>query len=666
MKLPLSWLCEFIEIKEEPEKLAEDLLYSGTKVEAIEKIGGDTIFDFEITPNRADCLSVIGIAREIAAIYRRVLRLPPAFTEIPKLSMSKGRFVLEVIDEKLCPYYSLGIIDSVKVAPSPGWLANRLEKSGIRSINNIVDITNYVMLETGQPMHAFDYNKVKEKMVLRASKEGEIITTLDNIERKLPAGAIIIEDSERIIDLAGLMGGKVSEVDQNTKTVILHAPLYDPLTIRRTSQALGLRTEASNRFEKQLDPSGHRFAFERAAELFRTITQGQLVSRIKSVGYPPVERKFEAPISLFKKVLGISLTPKEICEYLSRLEFAFALGNEAISVTIPSFRTDINSPIDLTEEVGRLFGYNKFPKTLPTGQPPTVSLQIADFDQEIKQVFVSLGLKEIYSNTLTSASVLENIEIKSEVCLKVANRLIIDHEYLRPTLLVGLLLAAKSNMASHHSFSLFEVGKVFEKHETKNGLPNQPKKVAALLVNSNFSFAKGVVEAVLRKLNIYKESSFSKAEKVASFGEGVANVFVKGNFVGVVGDISTNVLARFDTPAPTFAFELDLETLKSLATETSYQPAPKFPTARENISLFLPNKTNFAAVLEAVKEGAGKNYYQAELLEDTIIGTRRSILIGIEYYDSAHTLKKEEVDTIRKKVLAALEKIGAEPRIKGV
>ena len=664
MKLPLSWISKYVEIKEGPNKLAEDLSFSGTKVESIEKAADDFIFDFEITPNRPDCLSVIGLAREIAALYRRTLKLPQVFFETPKTLVGNKSVELEVIEKSLCPYYSLGIIDSIKVASSPSWLTSRLEKSGIRSINNIVDITNYVMLETGQPMHAFDYNKVKGKMILRASKEGELVTTLDDVERKLPKGAIIIEDNEKLIDLAGLMGGQVSEIDENSQTVILHAPLYDPLAIRRASQALGLRTEASNRFEKRLDPASHRFAFERAAELFSTVAGGELVSRIKSVGYPPPERKIEVPASLISNTLGIPLTTDEICDYLSRLEFSTSLSNGVLIAVLPSFRTDITQPIDLTEEVGRLYGYNKFPKTLPAGQPPMTNTSSEDFELGLKQIFANLGLQEIYTNTLTSAVILEDLGIKSENCLKVANRLVVDHEYLRPTLLIGLLQAGALNIVNSDSFSFFEAGRVFEKKRKEYGLPAQPKKIAALFVNSNFSITKDVLDAVFKKLNIGDKVNFSREKILSPFATDSAKVFVGENIVGTIGRIEAQVLSKFDISVPTFGFELNLEALEKLSREPRYQPIPKFPSVKERISLFLPDNLNFADTLSAVKRGAGKNCYQSELLEDVQIEGKRSVLIGIEYYASDHTLKKEEVGIIREKVFEELKEAGAQPRVK--
>jgi phenylalanyl-tRNA synthetase beta chain len=664
MKVPLSWLKEYVEIGETVEKLSEDLLLSGTKVESIEKTKDDTIFDFEITPNRADCLSLIGIAREIAAIYNRRLTIPAAFTETQN-DENRKKVVLRVLDKGLCPFYTIGVIDGIKVGRSPTWLAERLEKSGIRSLSNIVDITNYVMTETGQPMHAFDYDKIEGAMILRASKVGETVTTLDGVERKLPSGAIIIEDNKKLIDLAGLMGGASSEIDESTQTVVLHVPVYNSLSVRRASQALGLRTEASNRFEKNLDPAAHRYAFERAYSLIKTLGSGRLVSKVESIGYPPAERHITLPTGLINKHLGTNISNEEIINILSRLEFETKLENKdgqaILTVGIPTFRTDINYPIDIAEEVARIYGYNKFPKTLPTGSLPASELKAFDFEGNLKRILVSLGLREIYSDTLTSLTVLGDLGIDNKKCLKVANRLVIDYEYLRPTLLVGLILAAKTNIENYKKFSLFEVGRVFSSEIGKDKLPIQPKKIAAILVDYDFLTAKGVLEGFLNKLNM-GELTFKKAQVVKPYGSQQASTYSSGTLIGMFGSIDSNILNKFEVPVSSFAFELDLDILQSKSREPRFLPIPRYPIVKEEISIFLPESLTFEDILDTIKKAAGENLYATNLIEDTKIRRERSVLIGLEYYSKKHTLDKNEVERIRNKVINNLRKIGAKPR----
>ncbi|MDP2720392.1 MAG: phenylalanine--tRNA ligase subunit beta [bacterium] len=660
MKLPISWLEDFVKINNPAERLAEDLQLSGTKVESIENISGDTVFDFEITPNRADCLSVIGVAREIAAIYKEKLTVPDVFTDT-SIGKDGKKVELTVTENKLCPFYSLGVIDNIRVGSSPSWLVSRLEKSGVRSINNIVDVTNYVMIETGQPMHAFDYDKIKGKMRLRSSLEGEKIVTLDGIGRDLPAGAIIIEDEEKIIDLAGLMGSESSEVSTGTETVVLHVPLYDPLSIRRTSASLGLRSEASNRFEKKLDPIGHRYAFERSVHLIQTIVSGRLTSSIKSVNYPVRERSLLVPESLIRNVLGLKISGPVIIDILKRLGFAVnqqtSTKEKILKVIIPTFRTDIEDPIDITEEVGRIYGYNNFPRVLPVGSPPIETSQQINFEKQVKEALSSVGLKEIYSSSLTSGQVLDNFGLSTQETLKISNRLVIDFEYLRPTLLIGLVEAAALNVANFDRFSLFETGKVFSKEKKAADLYYQPNKIGAVFVGRDFAEAKGILETALKKLSI-SDLRFEKTESKGPLGVNSANVFSGSKLLGFFGDVEGTILNKIGITAPVFAFELDQDSLESMSTQPFYHPIHKFPTLKENISLFLPDSLPFARVYEAVKSAAGKNFYSLELLEDTRLGNKRAVLLGVEYFAQRRTLDKADIAKIRKQVLDELVKIG--------
>ena len=653
-----------MQIKESPEKLAVDLQFSGTIVDSIEKKSNEIIFDFEITPNRPDCLSVIGIAREIAAIYKRKLTIPNPFS-VTQFKSQISRVEFEVKDKNLSPNYSLGIIGSVRVGKSPQWLVKRLEGAEIRSINNIVDISNFVMIETGQPMHAFDYDKIKGKMTLRASKEGETIITLDGVKRNPPKGAIVIEDSEKIIDLAGLMGGRNSEVDKNTKTLLLHVPLYNPLAIRKASQYLGLRSEASNRFEKNLDPNAHRYAFERAALLIHELAEGSLISEIKSIGYPLKPQEIIFPVSLVSEVLGIELRVGEIKNILENLEILVGNTNDKsdeIALEIPTFRTDLLAPIDITEEIGRMYGYNKFPRKLPTGEIPNKVTSKINFEIKLKEFLARLGAKEIYSASLTSAGLLEKANIRSEDCLKVSNRLVIDYEYLRPTLLLGLIQATSVNVRDYQKFSLFELGRVFEKNIEKDGLPSQPKKIAAIIYNSNLTESKGMLRKFLERLNV-GDPTIEIIQNNPPFSETEANISLDHTIIGKFGQIDKNVLKKFDISSETYGFELDIENLRFFAKERKYSKSLKYPVVVENISLFTGINIKFGDVIEAIRKGSGKNFLDLELVEDKIIKGKRSLLLKVEYFDENKTLQKTQILNIRENVLRALRDIGTKPRV---
>lgn len=664
MKLSLSWLKDYIEIKESPDKLSEDLQFTGTKVDSIEKKNNDVIFDLEITPNRADCLGVIGIAREISAIYRRKLLLPQVFSQTKQIK--KLRNVKITVEKKnLCPFYTIGVIDSIKVEKSPVWIRKRLEDSGIRSLNNVIDITNYAMLETGQPMHAFDADKIVGNMNLRLSKKGESLVTLDGIEREIPEESIIIEDEEKIIDLAGLMGGESSEIDDNTKTVILHVPVYHQTTIRHTSQALGLRTEASGRFEKQLDPAAHRFAFERATELLRILSRGRLVSNIFSAGYPVKNRFIEFEISFIQKILGINIDEVEIKEILENLNFTIQThsnwANKFIKVGIPTFRTDIKQAIDLVEEVGRIYGYNNFPKTLPSGSPPQKFNSNTRFDNELKKILTSTGLDEVYGNPLTSINALEGLGIRSEKCLKVENRLVADYEYLRPTLLTSLIDAVKQNQEISNKFSFFELGTTFTINKGQNNLPNQPKKLGIVFVGHDFTYVKGVLDFILDGLGI-SGIKIKEENTTFPFSRPTISILLGNKTAGTLGFIPEEHLSKLGVELPLFAMELDLETLKNNCRQTLFKKIPKYPTVKENISLFIPNEVNYDDIHNTIIKSAEDNLYNLWVLEDVFIKGRRSMLLGIEYFHPKKTLKRQEITKIRNKILGGLGKIGVTVR----
>lgn len=658
MLVPISWLKEYVDIKESEEQLSFDLTLAGTKVEAIKKENGENILEFEITPNRPDCLGILGIAREVAAIYGRQVTIPAVFDETRvKQTTSEIRF--EITDSKLCPAYTFGLIENIKVGESEIWLKKRLENAGIRSINNVVDITNYVMLETGQPMHAFDFNKITGKMRLRFSKKGEEITTLDDDKRLLPDGAIVIEDDKELIDLAGLMGGKSSDIDQNTTKILFLVPIYDPVAIRHTSQNLGLRTESSTRFEKNLSYGTLRFAFERAANLLIDLAGGQIIF-IESKIPSDKELSINLKKASVNDSLGLNLTVVQIKEILEKLEFGTRVSGESLTVIVPTFRTDIEKEIDLVEEVGRIYGYNNIPKKLPSGEIPIDEAKNKNIETTIKEALALLGLSEIYGNPLVSAQDINDQGFKIEECLKISNRLLADFEYLRPSLLISLLSAAFVNIRNFEYFSLFEVGRVFSK-ELVNGLPAQPKKVAALFVGSSLRDAKGILETFSRKTGIEK-ISFNKGEAGKSF-EFILEVSSKSEKLGYFGQVDSAIAKKFDIKTPVFFFELDIAQISDSLTPKTYKILPKYPLVKEYFSVFLPEGFEYQNVAAAISEGAGKYLYEASLKEDKTVSGKRSILIETTYFSETGTLEKGTIQNIRTKILEKIKQTGAIPRV---
>lgn len=669
MLVPLSWLKDYIDVDPNPEELAENLLFSGTKIEEVLKKDGEVIFDLEITPNRGDCLGIIGIAREVAALYQEDIKLPEPFSETI-LNKKIKSVKLNVKDKNLCPYYSIGLINSLKVQESSQWLKNRLEQVGIRPINTIVDITNYVMLETAQPMHAFDFNKVKGEMILREAKEGEKVKTLDGVERTLNKGAIIIEDSEKLVDLAGLMGGQNTEVDENTSIIVLHVPIYNSVAIRRTSQFTGLRTEASNRFEKQLDPNGHRFAFERALHLLKIESGGVLTSEIKSVNYPFKSESFTVPVEKIKDILGIKISEEEILNILTSLGFevlpAPSLEGQSLEVRPPTWRPDVKITEDLAEEVGRIWGYNRFPKTLPSGEIPTHEDSFfPDWGKVLRETLQGLGFSETYSHSMTSANLINNIGINLKETLKVNNRMTVDYEYLRPTLILGLLEGVDLSLRNFDEVALFELGRVFFKEiNPKDKLPYQPKKIAALSTSSNFYQIKGGVVRLLEGLNI-KTYRFEKTRETI-WSEESARILIGKEDIGTLGSIDNNVLKNFSIKKEVFGFEMDFDKLADLASsEIRYKPLPKFPIVKEDLSVAVEKGVNIQDILDTIQSLKEPKIKLVKLAEIIPWKGKKSILLNLEYYDPKKTLTDKEAEKTRKRVIDVLKKkLNAEIRSK--
>jgi len=460
MKVSIRWLKDFIEIDKTPEQLEDDLSLFGHEVESVDKIGDDYILDLEITPNRGDCLSILGIAREIAARYNLKLKRQNLKVQLKTQNLDKNtQFKIE--KPEICPRFTARIIDNIKIGVSPKEIQEKLATYGFRPINNIVDITNYVMVATGQPLHAFDWDKIKDGLMrIRQAKKGEEVITLDGQNRILNQGAIIIEDEDKIYDLAGIMGGIKSEVDEKTKTIILQGAIFDPVLIRKTSKFLNHITDASYRYERGVDFEGTITGVDMAASLIKGSCPeaeiGQLVD-IKSQS--PKPRKIEIDIDRINRLLGINVTVAAALDYLLRLGFE----SKGSLVTVPSYRSfDVKIWQDLAEEIARVYGYNKITKS-PIGKSPS-SNPNNEFNKReyVKDVLKDLGFTEIYSYSFAEKEKIELLGERILDCVEIANPLSGETQFLRPTLLSSLFSAIAKNPWAPE-VNVFEIGKVFNK-----------------------------------------------------------------------------------------------------------------------------------------------------------------------------------------------------------
>jgi len=642
MLIPFSWLKDFVKINASAEKLAEKLLLSGTKVERIKKVGKEHILELEITPNRPDTLSIYGVAREIAVLTAEDLL--PLDTE---MLLPSGKLAnppnLKVSDKKLCPSYTYGLVRDVSVKNSPSWLAERLELAGIRPINNVVDITNYVMLETGQPMHAFDTDEIEGDLTLRTSEEGESVRTLDGVLRKLPSGSLIIEDSKKLIDLAGLMGGKNSEIKKTTKNLLLLVPIYDPVAIRRASQATALRTESSNRFEKKLDLLGTKIAFERALKLLTEVAGGKLATAPRT-SVSAKESRLELPVELFKQTLGIEIPLPKIINILSSLGFRVSVDpfrDRFLHAVVPSWRRDIDSAIDLTEEVGRIYGYNLFPKTLPAGNPP-IQPELFHFgwEKETRQIFKAAGFTELLTFTLTSEEQLKRAGLPEEKIVRIANPMSKDFEILRPTLLTELLNAVAKNLKYEGDLSFFEIGKIFY----QEGEIKQPKILGAITTKS-FLELKGVLEKVVSRSG--DEQEYSVSENGLIFK-------TKGFKLARILVVDEGALKNFEIPFSLTYAEIYLDDLETLPAKFTYHPLAKFPPVIEDISMFLSNKIAVSEILSEIQKAP--LVAEATIFDIFEKNGRKSIAVRITYQAKDRTLTDTEVAKVRKEIVGNLKR----------
>lgn len=638
--IPDIWLRDYLKTKANYKDIAKYLSFCGPSVERIIGKGEEAVYSIEVTTNRVDSASVYGIAREAAAILPR-FGLKAKLINV--VSQAKQRFVKKVnylttdVGQNLCPRFSAILIKNVKIKDSPLWLQKRLSLAEARPINNVVDISNFIMLELGQPVHTFDYDKIKNhKMILRTSNKGEKITTLDAKTYTLPGGNIVIEDGEkRLIDLAGIMGGLNSAVDKNTKNVLLFVQTYNPVNIRRTSMSLSCRTEAAMLFEKDLDPELVSSAMKRGIELFVSLTEGKPEDEILDIYPTPYKvKKISTNIEFVESRLGIQLPKAEISKILLSLGFKASWKGKKLEIIIPSFRfKDINIPEDIIEEIARMYGYHNLPGRLMEGgipNPPAYSS--FEFEQKIKNILKGYGGVEVYTLSLVSK------EKAGIGALKLINPLGKESEYLRISLLPSLVTAAKENSGEKEPFHLFEMANIYLPRE--NNLPEEKLMLGSIFSNTQYRQAKGIMESLLEELNIDADLTAKDSKHfLPSHRLLVKN---RGLEIGQFGVLEENNLTYY---------EFDTESLKKAASEfLPYKPIPTFPPQIEDITLIFPAKTKIGEVINTMKS-------ISQLINNSELTTiyKDSYTFRIWYQHPTKTLRDKEVEEIRNKILEVIK-----------
>ena len=638
---------------------------------------GDTILDLDITPNRPDCLSVIGIAREIAALTGSKLHIPEVHYEELERAIDSSASV-EIVEPDLCPRYCASLLTGVKVVSSPQWLQRRLLACGMRPINNIVDVTNYVMLEYGQPLHAFDYDEILGKQIIvRRAGNGETITTLDGVERTLNLNMLVIADKERAIAIAGIMGGADTEVTGNTTTVLIESANFNQAVIHRESIGLRLSSEASLRFEKGLSRDLPLIALKRATQLMAELAGGKVARGIIDA-YPGKQRRESIllPVADIKRLLGVELEVSEIAKTLELLGFSCRQteSNSKVHVEVPWWRTDVSCTADLTEEVARVIGYDRIPTTMLSSQLPRHEpVPMLSLKRQLRNILVSCGFQEVLTYSLTSLEMLGRLspELRLVVStpMKVANPMSREQEYLRTSLRAGILsVVARNERYQEEGIRLFEIGKVFLPRG--RNLPQEKEMLCAVLSGSqrrlfwrgkeepiDFFVAKGILETVLSRLGLVV--SFEAGEDESLCPGRSADVIIGNDKLGVVGELHPKVSEVFELAETAYLIEIDLDRLASfIATLKKYQPIPRYPSTSRDIALLVDEQITYQQICAIIQDFSLVN---SVTLFDLYVGEqvpagKKSLAFRIGYRSSAHTLTDSEVDKVQEQILDRLQR----------
>ncbi len=686
-----DWLQSFFPKKlPAPKKLAELLTLHSFEVQEIKKVNDDWVFDIDVTPNRSDCFSHLGIAQECAAFLnsklktqnlkpqRKVARQPRCFAQLKTQSLDIKNFIkIEVENKNDCLRYMGEVLLDVKVGESPEWMKKRLIACGVQPINNIVDIMNYTMLEVGQPLHAFDLDKIselqtgkksKKKIIIRRAKRGEKIKTLDDKEYILDENILVIADQEKPLAIAGIKGGKIAEITSKTKNIFIESANFAPTLIRRASRSLNLRTDASFRFEHGLDPNLTEEALKKAVFLVREIAGG-VVSGKKIDIYSKKTRpqKIKIYLSKLEKLSGIKIPTKEVKRIFKELNLkVLKEKGDSIEVEIPTYRQDLTLPEDLIEEILRIYGYEKI-----NSYPPQISLTFPQKNPElfaqrkVKEILKELGFTEVYNYSFISEE--DAGFFSKEYIVELENPVSEKFQYLRPSLLVNLLRNAKDNLKFFEKFKIFEVGKIFQKQGSKI---LEKRNLAGMIVGENrkegFFVLKGYIDSLFDGLGItdwfYDEFQPhpEDAKKMFWHLNKSAEIKVNQEKVGFLGEISERILGHFDIKLPIYAFEIDFEKLIEFITEEKeYQEIPKFPSAVRDIALLVPMYEKTENVQKKIFAAGGNLLADVDLFDiyfgEALPEEKKNLAFHLIFQAKNRTLSSEEIDNLMKKIINSLE-----------
>ena len=629
----------------------------------------DTVVEFEITNNRPDCYSIIGLARESAAAFGMKMRHHEPVVKGSNAGSIFEHLDVEVPAENLCHRYTARMVKNVKIGPSPKWLRQRLRANGVRPINNIVDITNYVMLEYGQPMHAFDYRYIgSNKIVVREAAEGEQLTTLDGNVRDLKPGMLVIADGDKPIGLAGIMGGENSEILDDTTTVVFESANFDGTSIRQTALALGMRSESSGKFEKHLDPMMTLPAVQRACELVELLQAGDVLDGIIDIlNYVPEAKQLPLEVDKINGLLGTEISEADMVKYLELLELPVVDGQ----IQVPSWRPDLNLMADIAEEVGRSYGYNEIPTTSFKNATQGGYSPFMIAESKAGQLCRSLGYSEIITYSFVSPAIFDNIRLPKDSALrnamKIQNPLGEDTSIMRTIALPSMLDILSRNYAYHNkNVRLYELAKIYLPTEGLC-LPAEPKMLTLGAYGDGVTFfsVKGQLEAILSGLRLPK-ATFTAVKDNPSFHPGrCAAISMNGEFLGYMGQVHPLVCKNYGLDTEVYCVEIDFsKAFAMMLPEPTFTPLPKYPAVTRDLSLLCDESVTIAELQDVITAAGGKLLRRVDLFDiyrgKGVAEGKKSVAFSLVLRADDRTLTDADSEGVTSKVLAALEaKLGA-------
>ncbi len=644
--------------------------------DAIDVLGlHDTVFEYEITSNRVDCYSVIGIAREAAATFRKPF-IPPVIAPTGNGEDIHNYMKVSVEDTKLCPRYCARMVKNIKLAPSPEWMQRRLAASGIRPINNLVDITNYVMEEYGQPMHAYDYDLIaNHEIIVKCAKDGDTFETLDGQERKLDHTVLMINDGEKEVGIAGIMGGDNSKITDEVKTMVFEAACFDGVNIRLSAKKIGLRTDASGKFEKGLDPNNAEAAINRACQLVEELGAGEVVGGIIDI-YPEKRTKRKIPFDpdQVNRLLGTNIDKKDMLTYFDRLELK--VDEKTNEIVAPTFRQDLERPADIAEEVARFFGYDNIPTTLPSGEATTGGLPYKlRVEQTAREIAQFCGFSQSMTYSFESPKVFDKLLIPEDSpyrqAIEISNPLGEDFSIMRTTPLHGMLNSLSTNYNRRNkNVRLYELANIYlPKALPLTELPDERMQfILGAYGEIDFFDMKGVIEEFFDKAGMTRKPHYDpKSGKEWLHPGRQANVIYDGRVMGYLGEVHPDVADNYKIGEKAYLAVLDMPSILPCTTfDRKYEGIAKYPAVTRDISMVVPKDILVGQIEDIIEQRGGKILESYELFDiyegAQILAGHKSVAYSITFRAKDRTLEDKEVGKVMEKILHGLKEMGIELR----